>query len=177
MKKTPNKSKKFIGTGFEIMIGVSVLVFLGFHTINFFQFVFPPEKYYLSILGFALTSAAVIAYFYIFKFTAEGDTQKTIAIIMVAVSVFGEIVAAGMGMQVEAWEKVGYVLAESDIDLMILLVQALSLVHFIALILYYGLDDMKELFGDEDGDGVRNAFDRDYRPKKASASETKQVKK
>ena len=129
--------KKFIGTFLEIMLVGAVLVFLGIHTINFFKFIFPEDKSYLAILGFALTSAAVIVYWYMFKFKAETDSQKVVSVIMMVLSMIGEVVAAGMGMQVEAWSKVGIILTEKEIDMMILLVQGLALIHSISLMLYY----------------------------------------
>ena len=174
-----NKAKKFVGSVLEIALVGAVVVFLGIHTINFFKFIFPDDKSYLAGLGFALTSGAVVVYWYIFKFKAETEFQKVIAVVMMVLSMIGEVVAAGMGMQVEAWSKVGLVLTQKEIDTMILLVQGLALIHAVAVMLYYSLDDIIELFGDEDGDGVPNVIDKDYRGKKsaAMASDTKQAKK
>ncbi|MCP4141653.1 MAG: hypothetical protein GY755_15495, partial [Chloroflexi bacterium] len=55
-----NKAKQMVSVGIEAILGVAVLAFMGFHTINFFTFIFPEEKFYLAVLGFALTSGAAI---------------------------------------------------------------------------------------------------------------------
>ncbi len=166
-----NKAKQMVSVGIEAILGIAVLAFMGFHTINFFTFIFPEEKFYLAVLGFALTSGAAIGYLIIFKFKSESGYQKTIAAVMMGASIIGEIVTAGYGMQVEAWIKSGIKMTQSDLEMMVLFVQVLALVHFVALVLYYTLDELIELFGDEDGDGVINAIDKDYRKKKVYASE------
>jgi hypothetical protein len=77
----------------------------------------------------------------------------------------GELAAAGFGMQVEAWDKIGYIMTTEDIDLMVLVIRILMGVQGVALLAYFAGDQVVDMFADEDGDGIPNAFDRDYKGK------------
>jgi len=161
--------RKFVGAGAKIILAGVVLAFLGLQSINFFTFTFPPEQWFYAYLGFGLTSGGVIGYLVIFKNDADTHLKKTIAVVMLGVCVVGEILTAGFGMQVEALGKAGYSMTASDFKFMIMAVQALGLLHGLALLFYYAGDQIIELFQDDDKDGIPNAIDRDWKPRKAGA--------
>jgi hypothetical protein len=177
-------AKKLIGSLVKIMVAAVVMVYLGLHTVNFFLYTFPPEKWYYSWLGFGLTGGGLIGYLIVFLWDADTPLKKVVALIMTVVCGIGEVLAAGFGMQIETWAKSGFTLTESDFNLMLLAVQVLAFAHFLALVVYVAGDKIKEMFGDADGDGVPNIIDPDYKksssrqttPKAAAyASETEQV--
>jgi hypothetical protein len=157
-------AKRLIGKLFEIAIGVVVLVYLGLHTINFFMFTFPPEQEYLAWLGFGLTGGALIGYLLIFMWGADTKLKKTIALLMMVVSGVGEILAAGFGMTIEAWTRMGWTMTQQDFDVMLLAVRVLAFAHALALVAYVAGDKIGELLGDADGDGTPNFIDPDYKP-------------
>jgi hypothetical protein len=87
---------------------------------------------------------------------------------MMGVGVVGELATAGFGMQVEAWSKVGYIMTTDDIDLMVLVIRILMGIQGVALLAYFSGDQIVEMFQDEDGDGIPNAFDSDYKGRNKS---------
>jgi hypothetical protein len=156
--------KRIVGTLVEFALGAVVLVYLGLHTINFFTFTFPPDQQYLAWLGFGLTGGALIGYLIIFLWAADTDLKKSIAVLMMLISGVGEILAAGFGMTIEAWSRMGWVMTQQDFDTMLLAIRALAFAHALALVVYIAGDKIGELIGDHDGDGTINAFDPDYKP-------------
>ena len=173
--------KRLFGFAAKIIVSVTVLAFLGLHSLNFFQFTFPPEQWFYSYLGFGLTSGGVILYLVMFMTESDTVLKRFIAITMLAVSLIGELATAGFGMQIESWRTAGYALTESDFQFMIIGVQILSLCHGLAMVAYFAGDKIITAFADDDKDGIPNAFDKDYRPKSApkfvpNAADTELVK-
>ncbi len=173
--------KRLFGFAAKIIVSVTVLAFLGLHSLNFFQFTFPPEQWFYSYLGFGLTSGGVILYLVMFMTESDTVLKRFIAITMLAVSLIGELATAGFGMQIESWRAAGYALTESDFQFMIIGVQILSLCHGLAMVAYFAGDKIITAFADDDKDGIPNAFDKDYRPKSApkfvpNAADTELVK-
>jgi hypothetical protein len=157
-------AKRIIGALVEFMLGAVVLTYLGLHTINFFMFTFPPEQEYLAWLGFGLTGGAFIGYLLIFMWGADTDLKKTVALLMMVVSGIGEIAAAGFGMTIEAWSRMGWTMTQQDFDMMLLAIRVLAFAHALALAVYIAGDKIGELLGDHDGDGTPNFIDPDYKP-------------
>lgn len=155
-----NKVKKMIGALIKITIATVVLLYLGLKSLDFFLFTTPPEQWYLAYLGLGLTGGGVVAYLLLFMWDAETSLQKTVAIIMLAVCVIGELVTAGYGLQVNAWRASALQMAESDFSAMVLAVQLLGFAHALALIAYVAGDKLVEAFEDDDGDGIPNFADR-----------------
>lgn len=153
--------KKILGLFLKVLLAIVVLVFLASESIAFFSFIFPPEKWYLAYTGFGLTSLSFLGYMYLFLYDADTKLKKTVALVMMLVGLAGELLTAGFGMQVEAWNQAGYTMLESDIDFMVLAIQALMLFHGVALIAYWIGDSIAQAFKDDDGDGVPNFLDPD----------------
>jgi hypothetical protein len=156
--------KKFIGSGFKIVIAFVVIAFLGLRSLDFFYFVTPADQFYYAYLGFGLTGGGVIAYLIIFLWDADTPLKKSISIAMLAFCVVGELASAGFGLQINAWRSAGYQMANEDFKAMILVIQLLGFVHAAALIGYVAGDPIMQAFGDEDGDGTPNFLDADYKP-------------
>lgn len=151
--------KKMIAAGAKVILVAVVMAFLGLHSFNFFQFTFPPDQWYYAFLGFGLTSGGVVIYLLMFKWEQGTKMQKTISLIMLVVSVIGELLTAGFGMQVEGLKNAGYTMTSDDYKLMILVIQGLGLFHGVALLIYFAGNDIARLFADDDGDGIPNIFD------------------
>ncbi len=159
-----NKSPKdLIGMFFEALLVLLVAIFLGINSYRFWAWIFPDQQWYLAPLGFSLTGGAAIVYLIIFAWRANTPTKKTIALGMIVFCMIGELVTVGFGFQIEAWTRTGYKPTPQDLDFMKLVIQILGLAHSLAILVYYLGDRIAEMFGDEDGDGVPNYRDRDYR--------------
>jgi len=146
MNKSP---KKLLGMAVKILISTVVTTYLGIHSYNFFSYTFPKEQWYLAYLGFGLTSGGVIGCLIIFLYDAETSLQKMVSLVMLLISVIGEVATAGFGMQIEAMENSGYMLTESDFSFMMLAVQALGFMHAIGMLLYFAGDEIAVAFSDE----------------------------
>lgn len=155
--------KKFIALGLKVSLTVVIFAFLTSESLNFFEFVFPADQWYMSYAGLGLTSGAVLVYLYLFLFDTETDLQKTVSLIMVLLSIVGELLTAGFGMQVGAWEKSGFQMQESDFAFMVLAVRILMFVHAIAMVFYFAGDKVIAVF-DEDGNGVPDFMEKTKKP-------------
>ncbi len=164
-----NKSPKdLIGMFVEALLVLLVAIFLGINSYRFWAWIFPDQQWYLAPLGFSLTGGAAIVYLIIFAWRANTPTKKTIALGMIVFCMIGELVTVGFGFQIEAWTRTGYKPTPQDLDFMKLVIQILGLAHSLAILVYYLGDRIAEMFADEDGDGVPNYRDRDYRGNKKS---------
>ena len=152
--------KRLFGFAAKIIVSVTVLAFLGLHSLNFFQFTFPPEQWYYSYLGFGLTSGGVILYLVMFMTESDTVLKRFIAITMLAVSLIGELATAGFGLQIEAWKNSGLALTEKDFSSMVIAVQLLGFAHAAALIAYYAGDVIASAFADKNKNGVPDWMER-----------------
>ena len=177
--------KKYIGAGIKILIAAVVISFLGLKSLDFFLFTTPADQWFYAYLGFGLTGGGVIAYLFVFMWDADTDLKKTVAIVMLGVCVIGELATAGFGLQIDAWEKIGYQPSDSDFDAMVLAVQLLGFAHAAALITYTAGDAIGTALSDHDKDGIPNIIDPDYKkgkqkpqnqPMQANAAEMELVK-
>lgn len=130
----------------KILITAAVVAFLGLHSVNFFSFAFPSDQSYYAWLGFALTGGGVFVYMLMLKYGQLTEMQKSVSLVMLIVSVVGELAAAGFGMQIEVWAKSGWQMTEDDFQIMLLVTQALGLAHALALIIMTVGDDVVAMF-------------------------------
>lgn len=137
---------KLLGGAAKIGIALVVLFYLGLQSLNFFTFVFPAEQVFYAYLGFGLTGGGLLCYLAVFKWSAETDLQKTVAMVMIFVCAIGELATAGFGMQVEAWKALGMSLTADDLDMMINAVRVLALFHALALIFDFVGDGLLGFF-------------------------------
>lgn len=162
------KPKKLLANAMKWgLIGV-VAAFTALLSYGFWQWTFPPERWYFALLGFGLTGGGTVVYLAMLMWDENTSLRNTIALVMLVVSIVGEIVTAGYGIKIESWTRAGITPTQQDYDFMQVAVQGLLLFHFMAIIVYFAGDRIAELFRDEDGDGIPNYRDRDYKPNKSS---------
>lgn len=168
-KPNPNskgqKAKRILAWIFMGLVLLIVAAFLALHSINLFTYVFPPDQQQWAWMGFGLTGLGAVGYLLAFLFLSKTVLQKVVALAMTIVCAIGEVIAAFFGMQIESWQKSGWSLTQSDVQTMLMVIGILGILHFIALIVHFAGDKVAEMFSDEDGDGIPNAFDNDYRPR------------
>lgn len=156
------KTKKFLSSVLKFVLLAVVAAFLALHSINLFTFIFPADQSYLAWLGFGLTGFGSIVYLVMFLWEQATVLQRSVALAMAVICSIGEVLAAIFGMMIESWKKAGFTLAETDFQTMLLVIGALSIAHFFALIAYFAGDKIGELLADADGDGTPNFIDPDY---------------
>jgi len=127
-------------------VAITVLIFLGLHSINFFTYMFKDDQQYFAWLGFGLTGGAFIAYIADLKWYASTTLQKGIAVAMIFICLAGELATAGFGMQLEAFKNAGLSFTEQDITGMIWMVRILGVLHGIALVLHFVGDEIGAAF-------------------------------
>lgn len=159
------KAKKMLSGALKFALVAIVAAFLALHSINLFKWVFPADQQFYAWLGFGLTGLGAIVYLVMFLWDGTTVLQKSVSLGMSIICSIGEVLAAIFGMMIESWKKAGFTLTESDFNSMLLVIGILSIAHFIALIAYFAGDKVAELFADQDGDGIPNYRDRDYKPK------------
>ncbi len=142
-----------------------VAAFLAMHSINLFTFVFPLDQQQWAWMGFGLTGGGAIGYLVLFLWLAHSKLQKVISFSMMVICSIGEVLAAIFGMQIEGWKKSGWELQQNEVQTMLMVIGILAIMHFFALITHFAGDKIIEMFSDDDGDGVPNAVDPDYKPK------------
>jgi len=168
--------KKMIGYGFAVLVGAGALTFEMMESLNFWRLAFPVDKWFLSYLGFFLTSIAMLGYFYEFLYVAVGKTQKTVSLIMAIVCGIGALLTAGIGFKITSYAAQGFQFTQTDLAYMAIIVQALIGLHILALFVFYGGDAIAKAWQDDDGDGVPNFLDRKdnrQKPVNVNALETK----
>lgn len=130
-------------------LSLVVLAFEATQSLNFFDFLFPPEKWFEAYLGFGLTNVATLVYLWLFLKDADTELKKTVCMIMMLIGVLGGIATAGFGMSVEAYSRSGFSFTESDISFMILAIRILLLLHGLALLFYFAGDKIISTLGPE----------------------------
>jgi hypothetical protein len=88
----------FLGLMAKIILAVAMLLYLGLHSYNFFTFTFKGDQWIFAILGLFTTSIGVILWLVIYLYAAEDGLEKSVAIVMLFVSLFGEFAVAGFDM-------------------------------------------------------------------------------
>ena len=115
------------------LTAVTVLMFLGIHSLGTFEYMFVSQPLY-AWLGFGLTSGAFIAYGAKLKWWSNTLLAKGVAIIMIAICFGGELVTAGFGLKLESYKSAGFTFTKEEVESMILAVQGLGFIHGLALI-------------------------------------------
>ena len=142
------------------------MVFLGSHSLNFFQFTFTSADAIYSWLGLLLTSVGAVFWLGIFLWNADTTLRKAIALIMMVVSLAGEMVTAVFDMQNAAVYASGFQFLPEEIKTMTEVIGYLGAFTGLMLIAYAAGDRIAEEFKDHDGDGVPNYRDPDYQRNK-----------
>jgi len=160
-KKRDRSVGDWFGIMAEVLVALVVFGFMWTQSLNFFTFLFPPEQQYLSWFGLGLTGGGMIAYFVMLKtHRANTPLKRFIVVSMIAICTLGELATAGFGVQVEALIKSGRSFTPEFINTMVMVVRVLGLFHGLALIGFFGGDEIREALADRDGNGVPDIFER-----------------
>lgn len=120
--------------GMTVMVA-GVAVFLGGHSLNFFQLSFSQAQQAYAPLGLLLTEGGLFIWLGIFLWVAESNLQKGIALTMLAVSLVGGMATAVFDIYFEtATGAAGFTLTIEEIKAMSLVVGALAVAHGVAMI-------------------------------------------
>jgi len=112
----------------KVAMITAVSLYLGIHSLNFFLFTFAADEWYYAPLGFGLTGGAVFVYLLLFMYDAgKSKIKRWTALIMVGVSIVGEITTAYFGMQVNMFEAAGITLTTEDFVFMLFAIRLLAL--------------------------------------------------
>lgn len=126
--------------GMMIVIGIGVMTFLGKHSLNFFTWTFSGQDEIYAWLGLLLTSIGAIGWLLDFLYMADTPLRNTIALTMTAISLLGELGAAGFDMYRSAIMTINQTLTQNDIKMMTIVVAGLGFVHGAALVIYVAGD-------------------------------------
>lgn len=157
------KAKKMIAQVLKAVLVLTVVLFLGMRSYEFFLFATPESESVYAILGFGLTGGGFIMYLVLLMWEADTTIKRVVCLLMLVVCGLGEAITAFYGMQINIWQKAGFVIDQEAFRSMLVVVSVLGLIHAGALLAYFAGDKIKEILGDEDGDGIPNFRDSDYR--------------
>ncbi len=139
-----NKPQSAMGRIFAglmmIVIGLGVMIFLGKHSLNFFTWTFSGQDEVYAWLGLLLTSIGAVGWLLDFLYMADTPLRNTVALSMTAISLLGELGAAGFDMYRTAIMTIGTNLTENDIKMMTIIVAGLGFIHGVALVIYVAGD-------------------------------------
>jgi hypothetical protein len=180
--------KKLLSSLSKFGIIAAVLAFMGLHSYNFFDMIFPQEQEFYKFLGFALTSGGVVAYAIILLQNRDPITKKStltnieafVAVAMMFISLFGELMTAIFGMEIEAYGYNNIQFSQTELNNMIYAVGALGFAHGLAAVAYVLGDTIVDIFQrDENNNGVPDILERKQKPRQQSvalAADTRQEK-
>ena len=133
---------KYFAAAMMIIIAIGVMLFLGKHSLNFFTWTFGSGDDIYAYLGLLLTSIGAVGWLLDFLYMADTDLRKTVAIVMTAISLLGELAAAGFDMYVSALGMINTTMTETDIRNMTIVVALLGFIHGVALVIYIAGDEI-----------------------------------
>ena len=152
--------KKYISYLSVAVLVVTVAIFLGQHSIEFFTNTFSADNSSMGVLGYALTGGGVYLWLMIFLWLSKTKLEKTTAFVMMVISLLGELGTAIFNMYMHTIADAGFSLTESDIKGVYLLVGVLAVAHGVSLIIKFAGEEVINAFKDDDGDGIPNIIDR-----------------
>lgn len=144
--------KKIAGLG-KAVLAVGMLLYLGKHSLSFFQFTFKGEDEIYAWLGLLTTSVGVLIWLSMFLWLSESTLQKTTAAVMVVVSLLGEFGVAGFDMYMNAMglTQGGVHFSDAEIRNMSIVVAGLALLNGLALIIDIAGDEFDRVWSEEFG--------------------------
>src|SRR3990167_10829193 len=98
-KRTASPLGKVFGYMALAIISIGVMVFLGSHSLNFFTYTFKADDAIFAWLGLLLTSVGAVFWLGIFLWNADTVLRQAISLIMMLVSLAGEMLTAVFDMQ------------------------------------------------------------------------------
>ena len=152
--------KKAIGYLAVGLLTVTVSIFLGQHSIEFFMSTFSKENQSMGILGYMLTGGGFFMWLFIFLWLPGKQYERATALIMMVICLAGELGTAIFNMYAKTVTDNGFALTEGDIKTMYMLVGVLAVAHAISLLVKFAGEGIYQAFQDDDNDGIPNIIDR-----------------
>jgi hypothetical protein len=168
--------KKAIGYLAVGLLTVTVSIFLGQHSIEFFMSTFSKENQSMGILGYMLTGGGFFMWLFIFLWLPGKQYERATALIMMVICLAGELGTAIFNMYAKTVTDNGFSLTEGDIKTMYMLVGVLAVAHAISLLVKFAGEGIYQAFQDDDNDGIPNIIDRKDNRMKSYASEVEAPK-
>lgn len=136
----------------EATLAVAMLLYLGMHSLNFFQWTFKGDQEIFSYLGLFTTSIGVLIWLAILKWKANDPFEKVVALIMLLVALIGEFLVAGFDMYLNISDASGAVAFTADeVRTMAYVIAGLALLNGLALVATYSFDVVIEMFASSFG--------------------------
>jgi hypothetical protein len=142
------------------VISIGVMIFLGSHSLNFFQYTFTGNDQLFAWLGLLLTSVGAVAWLGVFLWNADTKLRQAISLIMMLVALAGEMITAVFDMQNSALYASGFQFLPEELKQMTQIIGYLGAFTGIMLIAYTAGDAIIYAFKDNDGDGIINILDK-----------------
>lgn len=142
--KPQSQMGRIFAGGMMITIGIGVMMLLGKHSLNFFTWTFSGQDEVYAWLGLLLTSIGAVGWLLDFLYMADTPLRNVIALTMTAISLLGELGAAGFDMYRTAIMTIGQALTENDIKMMTIIVAGLGFIHGVAMVIYIAGDYIGE---------------------------------
>jgi len=128
----------------KIGLAISIALYLGVHSLNYFANTFKGDQQIFSYLGLATTSVGFIGWLLIFKYMSFTNFEKTIAICMAGISLLGEFYVAGSDILYNTADRIlNQSMTFEEIRTMSWIVAGLAFIHGLALVAdFVGLEVM-----------------------------------
>jgi hypothetical protein len=152
--------KKAIAVLSISILVVTVSIFLGQHSVEFFMSTFSDENAGIGVLGYMLTGGGFYLWLVIFLWQSPKQLDKAVSMTMMLVCLVGELATAIFNMYTKTMLDAGFTLTEGDIKSMYMIVGVLAIAHAVSLLVKFAGAQIYQAFQDDDGDGIPNAFDR-----------------
>jgi hypothetical protein len=152
--------KKAIGYLAVGILTLTVSIFLGQHSIEFFMSTFSKENQSMGVLGYMLTGGGFFMWMIIFLWLPGKQHERATSLIMMVICLAGELGTAIFNMYAKTRSDAGFMLTESDIKTMYMLVGVLAVAHAVSLLVKFAGSGIYQAFQDDDGDGIPNIIDR-----------------
>lgn len=135
MQKETQSAGYWLGLIGKIILAVAMLIYLGKHSLNFFMWTFQGEDELFAWLGLMTTSIGALIWLAIFKWSAQTNWEKAIAMIMMFISLLGEFAVAGFDMYMNITGQITQTQwTKNDLHSMSFIVAGLALINGIALV-------------------------------------------
>ena len=115
----------------EAILTIGVLIYLGKHSLNFFQETFKGQDEIFAWLGLLTTSGGAVIWLLAFLYKSETNLKKSISLLMVVVSILGEFMTASFDMYMNT---TGATWTPEDIRTMTYVIAGLGLLSALAAI-------------------------------------------
>lgn len=152
--------KKGIAILSFVVLSLTVAIFLGQHSIEFFTSTFSDNNSAYGVFGYMLTGGGFFLWLPIFLWYSKTQIERAVSLVMMVVCLGGELATAIFNMYAKTMTETGFSLTQSDIKMMYMIVGVLAVAHAVSLLIKVAGAQIAQAFKDDDNDGTPNIFDR-----------------